>query len=151
MENASKALIIAGGVLIMILLFTLATYLYKGMASQTSEFYSKLEQSDIDEFNHKFLKFNGRGTIDAEGHSVDPLNIQEVVTIINSAKDSNETKKMPVTVTVKLDTTPNMENKTKDELNTLLKEKIDSKFSCVVEYATNSELVGSVTITEITS
>ena len=58
MENASKALIIAGGVLIMILLFTLATYLYKGMASQTSEFYSKLEQSDIDEFNHKFLKFN---------------------------------------------------------------------------------------------
>ena len=42
MENASKALLIAGGVLIAILLLTLFSYLFRQMASSTSNIYENL-------------------------------------------------------------------------------------------------------------
>ena len=51
MENASKALIIAGGVLIAIFLLTLFTYLFSHMAESTSGIYSMLDQAEISEFN----------------------------------------------------------------------------------------------------
>ena len=42
MENASKALIIAGGVLIVILVLTLFAYINTKMGSGTSNLYSRL-------------------------------------------------------------------------------------------------------------
>ena len=39
MENASKALLIAGGMLLLILVASFATLLFRRMGSQTSEFY----------------------------------------------------------------------------------------------------------------
>ena len=93
MENASKALIIAGGVLIAILLLTLFTYLFSKMATGTSKIYDMMEQSEIAEFNQKFLNYKGR---------VD-LTVQDVVTIINLAKDGTDGPNAKASVTVKLD------------------------------------------------
>ena len=61
MENASKALLIAAGVLIAILILTLFSYLMRQMGSSTSGIYSKLSQREITEFNQKFLNYEGRG------------------------------------------------------------------------------------------
>ncbi len=93
MENASKALIIAGGVLIAILLLTLFTYLFSKMATGTSKIYDMMEQSEIAEFNQKFLNYKGR----------EDLKIQDVVTIINLAKDGTDGPNAKASVTVKLD------------------------------------------------
>lgn len=89
MENASKALLIAGGFLLMILLLSLMTFVFSNMAQKSSNIYDRFSESDITEFNQKFLQFEDR-----------KLGIQEVVTIINTAKEQNENPKVPTSVNV---------------------------------------------------
>ena len=48
MENASKALLIAGAMLLTILLSTFAIYVFNIFGEQTSRLYDKLEESDVD-------------------------------------------------------------------------------------------------------
>ena len=104
MENAAKALLISGGVLIAILLLTLFSYLIRQMGASTAEIYSKLSEHEISEFNQKFLNYERRGidfTVDEEGNRVyNPLTIQELVTLINLAKNNNESRKFPTTISI---------------------------------------------------
>ena len=104
MENASKALLIAGGVLLAILVLTLYMYIYTKMANDTSEIYSALNHPETSKFNQKFLNYEGRGTrviLDAQGNSTfDYLTIQDVVTIVNMAKDNNDAQRNPTTIAV---------------------------------------------------
>lgn len=79
MENASKALLIAGGVLIAMLIASLGVYFARSYSEETARIYQQMENHKIAEFNQQFLKFEG----------VD-LNVQDVVSIINLAKDSNQ-------------------------------------------------------------
>lgn len=157
MENASKALLIAGAVLLMILLFSLMFYIFSQMAENATSIYSDLEESDITEFNQQFLNYEGA-----------KLNIQDVVTIINIAKNQNENGTLPVTVSVTINwadssseitRTRNWQNASVDEINELLTEKLSSTnsytYSCAVNYrsvdvdgAVDVRIVGSVTITE---
>ena len=94
MENASKALLIAGGVLIAILLLTLFSYLFRQMASSTSNIYENLEKHEITEFNQQFLNYEGRGV--ETGKS--PLKVQDVASLINLAQDSKNSFKYGVKV-----------------------------------------------------
>ena len=84
MENAAKALIIAGAVLLAILLLSLFVYISKDMAKSASNIYANLEESEISEYNQQFLNYDKR----------QDLNIQDVVTIINLAKNQNEIQKL---------------------------------------------------------
>ena len=79
MENASKALLMAGGVLIAILVASLGVYFSRTMSDDIAEYYKKLEDNKRTEFNQQFLNFNDTS-----------INIQDIVTIINLAKDSNK-------------------------------------------------------------
>ena len=45
MENASKALLIAGGVLLLILVLSFATFLIVKIGAQTSEFYKEMDET----------------------------------------------------------------------------------------------------------
>jgi hypothetical protein len=137
MENASKALLIAGGVLLMILVLSVANYIFREISANASDIYSDLEESEITEFNQKFLNYEGRTD----------LNIQDVVTIINIAKDNDVTGKIPTSVIVKVDNAE-WQTKTTKELNELLKNDIDSKYTCsAVNYNSNSKIVSTVIIT----
>lgn len=95
MENASKALIMAGGVLIAILLATLFVYLFRQMASSTSNVYSLIEKHEIDEFNQKFLNYEGR----------EDLVYQDVATLINLAENAEKNSKFKIKVEIKLGNT----------------------------------------------
>lgn len=150
MENAAKALIMAGAVLLAILVLSLMNYLFENMAESSASIYEDLEESDITEFNQKFLNYDGRGTTtDDDGNPINPLNIQDVVTIVNIAKDNNENGKLPVNVVVKVGT-EEWQNKDASELNDLLMQHIDDKYSCSVSYSTQYyKLVDKVTITEL--
>lgn len=138
MENASKAIIIAGGFLLMIMALSLAMFIFRNIGNSTSEYYEQLEQSDIDEFNQKFTKYDEKKD----------LTIQDVISIVNLAKDNNETGKMSLEVIVTLDERE-LQNETEDELNRLLALNADpdTRFTCRgIEYT--NQLVSKVPITK---
>ena len=80
MENASKALIMAGTILISLMIISLGVYIVNMFGE-----YAKGEEEErlshqIDEFNAQFLKYEGRTDITA----------QDIVTVANLAKASND-------------------------------------------------------------
>lgn len=80
MENAAKALTIAAGVLIGVIIITIAVYLFTTLGNTSSEVYSKVEQEKIDKFNNQFLKYDGLANCTAH----------DIVSIANLAKNNNE-------------------------------------------------------------
>ena len=79
MENASKALLIAGAVLIGILVASLGVILSEKISDFTTKTYRELQEHKRTEFNQQFLNYDKRND----------LIIQDIVTLINLAKDSN--------------------------------------------------------------
>lgn len=151
MENASKALLIAGAMLLLILVLTFSVYLVRRIGGQTSELYSDMEQSKINEFNQKFFNYDGRGTKkDSEGNWINPLTIQDVVSIINLAKDNNQNSKFPTTVKVKVDGSERQDS-TIAQIKEMLANpnNIDAEYSCKVEYGENKNLVENITIEKL--
>ena len=137
MENASKALIIAGGVLIVILVLTLFAYINTKMGSGTRNLYSKLEERNITEFNQKFLNYDGNNH----------LRIQEVVSLINMAENANRNNNIGARVQVLVNNADYL-NKSTDELNRLLKDEADKTYTCNVTVTVTGKIVSLVTITE---
>lgn len=81
MENAAQALIIAAGVLIGVLILSLAVYLGNVMGSYAATTQQKLDESAIVQFNTEFQKYNG----------LKNLTIQDIITIKNYALEHNKT------------------------------------------------------------
>lgn len=80
MENASKALIIAGGVLIGVLILSLASYLIIQFGSFSRNINREMDSAQINSFNVNFTKYSNRANISA----------QEVASAINFAKQNNQ-------------------------------------------------------------
>lgn len=59
MENASKALIIAGSVLIAILIISLGLFIFKSTSGTTDQTQKLGETLEIQQFNSQFLKYCG--------------------------------------------------------------------------------------------
>ncbi len=138
MENASKALLIAGGMLLLILVFSFATLLFRRIGGQTSQFYKDMSDTEIYEFNQQFFNYERNN-----------LRIQDVVSIINLAKDTNERNRVPVTLEVKyLGSTLDLNSVDTKEMLINNIEDIETKYTCTVEYATNSNYVGIITISK---
>lgn len=151
MENASKALLMAAGVLIAILALTLFTYIFQTMGDNASNIYDMLNQSEIDQFNQQFFNFENKvatGTLQ--------LTMQDVITIVHLAKNNNIEGNLPVTVKVTVEGVivkgtvepkDDWQEKTEDRLIEILKDNFDKTFTeCKVEYAPNSKLVGKISI-----
>lgn len=135
MENASKALIIAGGILIVILVLTLFAYINTKMGSGTHNLYSRLEDHDITEFNQKFLNYDGNKN----------LKIQDVVTLINTANNANKNNNIGAQVSVLVNNASYLDKST-DELNKLLMNNADKTYTCNV--IVTGKIVSRVEITE---
>ena len=100
MENMSKALIIAAGVLIGVIIFAIFVYEMSYVAKTSSEVNERMQQEEIQEFNAQFLGYADRG-IDGFGYrNVNPANpasnpgyngisVQEFATIYNTKKEWN--------------------------------------------------------------
>ena len=75
------------------------------------------------------------------------MSIQDVITIVNLAKDNNEKANRPTIIEVKVDDELDWSKKTTEELNDLLKQKIDLTYSCTkVETDYSSLLVKKIII-----
>lgn len=78
MENASKALIIAGGILIALLIISLGVYLFRNASSFSESYSERLAQDELNKFNNKFLIY------------AKDLTPQEMVTVFNLVYENNK-------------------------------------------------------------
>lgn len=79
MENATKALLIAAGVLIGIMVISLGISLYASLGSYVDSTKEQLEENEIAKFNAQFFKYD----------NID-VGIQDVVTVANIAYENNK-------------------------------------------------------------
>lgn len=79
MENAANALIMVAGVLIGILIISLAVYLFVDFGTKASDINSKVAEQQIVQFNTKFTSYENK-----EG-----LTIYDVVTVASYAHENN--------------------------------------------------------------
>lgn len=94
MENASKALIIAGAILLAILLISLGIIVFSG-ARTTIIDNSDMSQQEITTFNNKFTPYEGERV---RGSQVNSL-IQAVISNNQAAIDKGEDATKGITVT----------------------------------------------------
>lgn len=78
MENASKALIMAGGILLGLLILTLMITLFMSSSDLTNTYRQTKQTEEVQQFNVNFTKYLGR-----------ELTIHEAITVINFAKENN--------------------------------------------------------------
>ena len=79
MENASKALMLSAGVLVGILILTLAGYLFSIFGDYASQIQKEVTENQLVQFNQKYLKY----------HNLDNLTIQDIITVKNYALENN--------------------------------------------------------------
>lgn len=79
MENASKALIMACGVLIGVLLLSLAAYLFVDFGSTAAKINEQNAQQRVVEFNSRFTSYENRTG----------LTIYDVITVLGYAQENN--------------------------------------------------------------
>ena len=121
MENASKALLIAGAILLVILIISLGLVVYNQAKESVGS--ANLNQQEIEAFNSKFTAYEGNGI---SGSQVNQL-IQTVISSNQAAKNSGENTGVyikfpsiteqsgaPITQTIKFDSSTgnNMGNAT---------------------------------------
>lgn len=140
MENASKALLIAGGMLIMILIMTFSAITFRKIQQQTSEFHKEMSETEIFEFNQKLFNYDGASN----------LIFQDIVTISNYVRNSNLRGIAPVEIKVKIDDTyldlDKSDSEWKKWISDNLKENMENRYKCKVNYADKSEYVGEIII-----
>lgn len=143
MENASKALLIAGGVLIAILLLTLFSYLFGQMGASTSNIYEVMEKHEIAEFNQQFLNYEGRGV----NAGTSPLTAQDVATLINLAQESEKNSKFGA----KVEIIYGGSNIAKSQnFNNWLENNLNKKYKCKsIEIDNETLLVNRVEICDV--
>jgi len=83
MENASKALIIAGAILISILIIGLGVFIYQKVSTQVDS-NTDLSEYTIQAFNNKFEKYLG--------NSVKGSTVSSLVSIVNANNGTNSQK-----------------------------------------------------------
>lgn len=88
MENASKALLIAGGILVAMLILSIGIYLFNNYRDVGITYEKTLSAAEIEKFNSNFTKFEGRNDI----------TIQEIVSVVNFAKQYKEQTEIDIEV-----------------------------------------------------
>ena len=85
MENASKALLMAGGVLLGVLILSLAVFLFTNFGGTSSRIHDNIEENQIAQFNSQFTKYAGNENV----------TIHDVVTMANLATENNKYYEFP--------------------------------------------------------
>ncbi len=80
MENASKALIIAGAILISILLIAISMYIYQSATGAVQTAASKMSQSDKNAYNATVKNYSSKGTLNGS----DVISMIDEITTQNS-------------------------------------------------------------------
>ncbi len=80
MENASKALLMAGSILIAMLVISIGVYIFLTASDLGSAYEQRMEIAEIEKFNSNFIIFEDR----------EDIKIQEIVSLAKFAKQYKE-------------------------------------------------------------
>lgn len=143
MENASKALIIAGGMLIAIMVASLFVYLFTTYGNYAENMYDRINQRQITEANNEYTKYEGASD----------NTIYDVVTVANKAKDHNTSLELTagergyIRVGISGENS-NIQELNNEKINELLQKYADeTRFNCSV-LETSEGLISSVIFTK---
>ena len=91
MENASKALIMAGEILLGIMIISIAVYVFNMFADYSSERYKEIEDTQIAAFNSKFTIYYGDSGSGKDNKDKKPIEctIHDIVGLANLAQKYN--------------------------------------------------------------
>lgn len=146
MENASKALIMAGGVLIGILIISLAVYLFTDFGSTSAQINAQNSQKQITEFNSKFTSYEEYKDKDGNWK----ITIYDIITLAGYAKENNQyyedTSEEQIKVKIdNIEIQDNTNDRNQELINKYTSDGILKKFKCSkVEYNTRGK-VNSIT------
>lgn len=151
MENASKALIMAAGILIGILIISLGVFLFVNFASTSTTLHAQIKQEQIDQFNAQFTSYEAK----------DDNTIYDILTLVNLAKNNNNYYELEKSeegnyyITISKTNNSNLEKLSENQLNILLKEDVSRQtegklpmYTCQVEISQITGIVNSVRFTE---
>ena len=137
MENATKALYIAAGVLIGVMILSLAVMLFSSMQAYIQGYKEDIEYNALNTFNNKYQKYVDNDT---------DFTIQDVVTVAGMAYEDNsslniETSEWEISVNslyvgVWLNDT-RIDQNIKENIQDLLTDNISKKYKCTpanIEY-----------------
>lgn len=79
MENASKALIIAGSILIGLLILSVLVYLFVSFGSSSKQIHAEIDMNRLNEFNNQFLTYEMK----------DDNTIYDIISVTNLAIENN--------------------------------------------------------------
>ncbi len=85
MENASKALLMAAGVLIGLMIISLAVLLFASFGGTSSQIHDNVEENQISQFNSQFTSYEGKENV----------TIYDVITMANLATENNKYYEFP--------------------------------------------------------
>lgn len=85
MENASKALLMAAGVLIGLMVISLGVYLFTQFGGTSAQIHNNIEESQIAQFNSQFTAYQAR----------DNVTIHDIVSMANLATQNNQSYEFP--------------------------------------------------------
>ena len=80
MENASKALLMAAGVLMGVVILSLAAYLFVTFSSFADDVKSEIANNQLNKFNSQFLAYEQR----------EDLTVYDILTAVNLAENNNK-------------------------------------------------------------
>lgn len=80
MENASKALLMAAGVLIGILILSLAVYLFISFGGTSADIHDKVQKDQLAKFNTQFTNYETK----------DSVTIYDIISVANLATENNK-------------------------------------------------------------
>lgn len=159
MENASNALIMAGGVLIGVLIISLAVYLFVDFGSTSADINKQVEEQHLVQFNSKFLVYE-----DVNGDK--GLTIYDAITVGGFAQQNNEyygdddtnndfrdNYKVEVILKSSKGTTYNFQRKTINQYNGMIQDEMINvtklpTYKCTVSINPNNGRVKTVTFTK---
>ena len=123
MENASKALIIVGGVFIAIVILVIAVELFVGYRGVVENYDKQMAAGEITKINKEFTKYLGR----------EDITIQEIVTAIRTAKNYNQKYGNTNLIEVKINGISKMSTNNQNYPE-LIKDNIENRYKCDIDY-----------------
>lgn len=149
MENAVKALYIAAGVLITVMVLSLAAVLYASLQGYVDNTNKQIKFNSVNSFNTKYLNYinisNGEKQFD--------LRIQDIITIASATYENNRSNNIDIN---QWDATPNslyvevllngtrIDQTINEQMVELLQTNKDTTFQCSANDVLISENTGQV-------
>lgn len=160
MENATKALIIAAGMLMGIMILSLGVYLYFSLGQYITTTQIEMEANALNKFNTQYTQYVN---YDDVGNRKFEVTIQDIITLANIAYENNEshgltgapstysTSTYYVAVNIK-NVRNNLEKQVATQSAEILSQYLNKKYKCIpsnVKVSNTTGRVYSITFEEV--